>query len=47
MTRAQVFSVRMSPEMQEKIRARAAELGCSVSEYVRWLVLADLAKERS
>ena len=48
MTRSQVFSLRMSPELQERVRARAAELGCSVSEYVRWLVLADLnAKDRT
>lgn len=40
-----MMAVMLKPSMHEKIWARAAALGMTVSEYIRSLVAADLAKK--
>lgn len=39
--------ITMSPEMQQRARAKAAELGISLAEYVRRLVADDLGQQRA
>jgi hypothetical protein len=39
--------ITMDPEMQRRAEAKAAELGISFVEYVRWLVAVDIGEPKS
>ena len=38
--------ITMDPEMQRRAQAKAAELGISFAEYVRWVVAQDLGEAK-
>ena len=45
--RSAYISMKIQPELKEKAKERADELGRSLSNYIEWLIKEDLKKQAS
>ena len=46
MAKTDLIQMRISPEIKAMAEAKAGKLGLSLSEYIRWLIMADTASDR-